>query len=199
MEISAFSGVLLPTMSEDKTDVLRLPRKHASKVRQKLTPTDVERLIDAQSLRDAIVAGLIAIILFSIVWSMLSTLTNRIFPWLTLVLGILIGQVVRRAGRGLDWRFPLLAAVLALAGSLAGNVVVAAAFTAAEFDTSTLTVLGAVTTMTWPVFFAEVLTPADTVFALFAAAIAAFYANPRLSREEFLALRLRQQTNRHGG
>jgi len=142
-----------------------------------------------QSLREALVAGLVVVIVFSILWAMLSTLSNRIFPWMTVVLGILAGLAIRRAGHGIDWRFPVLAALVTLFGAMVGNVVVAAAFTAAALDTSTLAVLGAVTNMTWPVFFDEVISAADIVYALFAAATAAFYANRRLSRGEYLALR----------
>jgi hypothetical protein len=43
--------------------------------------------------------------------------------------------------------------------------------------------------MTWPVFFDEVMTPADLIFALVSATVAAFYANRRLTRAEYLALR----------
>jgi len=146
-------------------------------------------MVQDQSLRDALLASLIVVILFSILWAMLSTLSNRIFPWMTIVLGILVGLVIRRAGRGLDWRFPALAAAITLLGALIGNVVVAAAFTAAVLDTSTFAVLGAVTSMTWPVFFDETISAADIIYALFAAATAAFYANKRLNRGEYLALR----------
>ena len=180
-------------MGDRKTEVFRLPKKHASKVRVEPTAEDGARLVKAQSPRDAIMAGIIVVILFSALWAMASDLINRIFPWMTLLLGMLIGLVVRRAGRGLDWRFPAIAAVLTVVGALVGNIVVAAAFTADELGTGTLTILRAVTAMTWPVFFDEVMTPADGVYALFAAAIAAFYANRRLSRAEFLALRKWQQ------
>lgn len=168
--------------------VLRLPKKHRGAA-DKAGQVDVRRLLEQQSLRDALVAGLIVIILFSVLWAMLSTLVNRIFPWMTVVLGIVIGLVIRRAGRGLDWRFPILAAGLALAGAVAANVVVAAAFTADELGTSTFTILRAVTSMTWPVFFEEVVSAADIVFALFGAGLAAFYANRRLRRSEYSALR----------
>ncbi len=176
-------------MSKDKTEVLRLPRKHAPKVRREVTANDGRRLVEDQSLRRAIIAGLVAVAIFAVLWSMFSALVNRVFPWLTLLLGLFVGLVVRRAGNGIDWRFPATAAVIALAGALAGNVVVAATFTAADFGTGTLRVLGAVTAMTWPVFFTEVMTPADVIYGLFAAAIAAFYAKRRLTRAEFLALR----------
>ena len=180
-------------MSADKTDVLRLPKKHASKIRVAPTAADGARLVGEQSIGNAIAAGLILVIVFSVLWAMLSDLINRVLPWLTLLLGLLVGLVVRRAGGGLDWRFPLLAGGLAVLGALAGNVFVAATATAAEFDTGTLTVLRAVTSMTWPEFFGEKMTPADWVFTVFAAIIAAVYAKRRLSRREYLALRKWQE------
>jgi hypothetical protein len=179
-------------MPEIRKSVLRLPKRHRGSP-ESLNAADGEQLVNAQSFRDAVIAGLIVIILFSVLWAMLSTLANRIFPWMTVVLGILIGLVMRRAGRGLDWRFPVLAMLLALAGALASNVVVAAAFTASELETSTFTILRAVTSMTWPVFFDEVISAADIVYALFAAATAAFYANRRLSRAEYNSVRKWQE------
>lgn len=178
--------------------VLRLPKKHRGAA-DKVDEVDVAALLAQQSIRDAVVAGLIVIILFSILWAMLSTLVNRIFPWMTIVLGVVIGLVIRRAGRGLDWRFPLLAAALTLVGAVVGNVVVAAAFTADELGTSTFTVLRAVTSMTWPVFFGEVVSAADIVYALFGAATAAFYANRRLLRSEYSALRRWREAQARSG
>ena len=173
--------------------VLRLPKKHRGAA-DKAEQVDVRRLLAQQSIRDAVVAGLIVIILFSVLWAMLSTLVNRIFPWMTVVLGVLLGLAIRRAGQGLDWRFPVIAALTTLLGALLANVVVAAAFTARALETSTLHVLRAVTAMTWPVFFTEAMAPADAAYALIGAAVAAFYANHRLDRAEFLALRkFRQQ------
>jgi hypothetical protein len=195
MDIDRHTHVLLPIMGPEKTDILRLPKRHEPKLTTGVTAADGARLVRAQSVRDAVVAGIVAVILFCILWSMLSVLINRIFPWFTLILGLVVGLVVRRAGRGLDWRFPVIAALLVALGALAGNVLIAAAFTAAEFETGTLTILGAVTSMTWPVFFAEVMTPADLVYALFGAAVAAFYAKRRLGRAEFFALRQWEKTH----
>jgi hypothetical protein len=189
MDINKRTRVLLRIMSDEKTSIFGLPKKHTPKVSKEPTPADARRLIEAQSVRGAITASLIVVIVFGILWAMLSVLIDRIFPWMTVIMGIIIGLAVRRAGHGLDWRFPLIAAVCALLGSLGGNIVVAAAFTAPLLGTDTLTVLSAVTVMTWPVFFDEVMTPADLIFALVSAAVAAFYANRRLTRAEYLALR----------
>jgi len=154
--------------------------------------------VSAQSLRNAMTAGLIAIIVFCMLWIALTSITNRVFPWMTVLLGAMLGFAVRRAGRGVDWRFPTLAAVLALLGALLGNVAVAAAYTAETFDTGTLQVLRSVTSMTWPVFFDEVLTAADGFYAVLAAGLAAFLANRHLTRSQYYALRLwRAESNRH--
>jgi hypothetical protein len=149
-------------------------------------------------LRHALVAGLITIIVFCVLWVALSSLANRVFPWMTVLLGAMLGFAVRRAGRGVDWRFPALAAVLALFGALLGNVVIAASYTAETFDTGTLQILSAVTNMTWPVFFDEVLTVADGFYAALAAGLAAFLANRHLTRSQYYALRLwRAESDRH--
>ena len=179
--------------------IARMRKKHTPRQPTEASADEGRRLVAEQSLRDALVAGLIVIVLFGILWAMLSTLLDRIFPWMTLVLGIAIGLVVRSAGNGLDWRFPVLSALMALIGALAGNVVVAAAFTARALETSALTVLRAVTSMTWPVFFEEAMTPADLAYALIAAGLAAFYANRRLTRAEYLALRKWQEKQRDAG
>ena len=149
----------------------------------------MRKLLAAQSFRDAVVAGLIVIILFSVLLAMLSTLIGKAIPMMTIVLGVLIGLVVRRAGRGLDWRFPALAVLLTLVGAVTSTVVVGAAFSAEDLGVSTFDVLRGVTTMTWPVFFAEKVGAADVIFALFAAAVASYYANRRLARVEYSALR----------
>ncbi len=169
--------------------VLRLPKKHASGI-DELPDADLgRRLEEAQSLRNAATAGAITVILFALFWLGVSTLTERVFPWFPVLLGFVLGFVVRAAGKGLDWRFPVLAAVRAIVGSALGLVVISASYTASELGTSTVTILTKSTQLTWPVFFEEVVTAADYVFAVVAAGIAAFYANRRLTRRQYYALR----------
>jgi len=181
-------------MSADQgNQVLRLPRRHSRDTATLPDPDEGARLIRQQSLRGAILASLVVVIAFSAAWALLSVAVGLVFPWMTLVQALLVGFAVRRAGRGIDWRFPAVAAMAAAAGALIGNIVVSAAFTAGEFDTGTLTILRSVTTMTWPVFFDEVMTGADFIYALFGAGLAAFYSNRRLGRQQYLALRTWQQ------
>lgn len=169
---------------------LRLRKKHGTGKRRDATEEDGARLVRAQSLRNAVVAGVLAIVLFSLFWIALSALFDRVFPWLTVLLGAMVGFAIRQAGRGVDWRFPALAAVLTLVGALLANIVVAASSTADILGTSTLHVLQSVTSMTWPVFFDEVLTVADGFYAVLSAGLAAFLSHRQLTRSQYYALRL---------
>jgi hypothetical protein len=180
---------MIPLMN-DAPSPLRLRKRHGSGARKDVASADGRKLVQAQSVRKSIVASLIAFIVFCIFWVALTELSNRFFPWATIVLGFLTGHSIRLAGRGLDWRFPALGAVMTILGSLAANFILAAAVTAEGHGISTLQLLQAVTTMTWPVFFDEVVTVADYFFAVFGAALAAFYSNRRLTRNEYLAIRL---------
>jgi len=174
----------------DARNPLRLRKKHGSGRGHEVSADDGKCLVRAQSMRNAVVAGMIAIIVFCVMWVGLTALIDRVFPWMTVILGAIIGFAVQRAGRGVDWRFPVLAAALGIAGALVANVVLAASYTAEIFGTGTLHILKAVTSMTWPVFFDEVLTVADAFYAVLAAGLAAFLANRRLSRSQYYALRL---------
>ncbi len=177
---------------------LRLRKKHGSGLRRDVSADDGARVAGEQSIRDALIAGLVVIIVFCILFVSLSSLVDRVFPWMTVLLGAMLGYAVRRAGRGVDWRFPVLAAVLALVGSMVGNIVVAASSTADTLGTGTLHVLRSVTSMTWPVYFDERLTAADGFYAILAAALAAFLANRRLTRSQYYALRLwRERSDGH--
>ena len=192
----AIFHVMIPLMS-DTANPLRLRKKHGSGAQRDVTSIDGGKLVRAQSLRNAIVAALIAIIVFSLFWIAVTELTNRVFPWATVVLGFLVGHSIRLAGRGIDWRFPATAAVMTLAGSLAANIILAASVTAEGFGTGTLQILQSVTSMTWPVFFDEVLTVADVFFAVVGAGLAGFYSNRRLTRTEYFALRLWRQEQKN--
>ena len=177
---------------------LRLRKKHGDGQQPEATASDGARILRAQSLRNAVMAGLIVTFAFCALYLATASLTGRVFAWMTVALGYLLGMAIRHAGRGVDWRFPALATAFALCGSVLSNVVLAASTTAAEFGTGTLDILRAVTAMTWPVFFDEVWNIGDTFYAVLSAGLAAFLAPRRLTRTEFYALRMwRRESDRH--
>jgi Ca2+/Na+ antiporter len=182
--------------NDDIPQVLRLRKKHSPGGHDRPTAEDGERIIRAQSLRHAALASLVIVLVFAVLWMLVSDLLARVLPWLSMALGVLVGMAVRRAGQGIDWRFPVLAGVMVIIGALLGNIVIAAATSAREFDTNIFVILKNVTSYTWPVFFEEVVTSADLVFALFGAGIAAFFSTRRLTRREFQAVRIYREETR---
>lgn len=156
-------------------------------------PLDPQSLVDAQSVGSAILAALAAILVLSMIWMLFASVTGRVFPWFSIVQGIFIGLAVRRFGRGLDWRFPLVAGAFAWTGAFVGNLVVAIPATTSVLDASWWEVLRGLTWWSLRTFFDEVITVVDHIYALCAAAVAGFYAKRRLNRHEVFALRTRQQ------
>jgi hypothetical protein len=181
---------------QEGTTVLRLRKRHDPGEHERPSVEDGARLVASQSIAQALLAGVIAVVLFALLWSMLTAMLGRFLPWFSLLLGVLVGFAVRRGGQGFDWRFPMIAAVVTVVGAIAGIVYVSAGTTADELETSTVTILRNVTTMTWPVFFDEVLSVADFAYAFFSALIAAPLAVRPLDRREFQALRLWQEAQR---
>ena len=152
---------------------------------------DPQVLLGAQSLSRAIAAALAAMLVLGWFWLLFTELTGRVFPWFSILQGIFIGLAVRRFGRGVDWRFPATAAVVAWAGAFFGNLLVAIPVTTAELDASAFEVVRGLTWWSFTTFFDEVITVVDHIYALCAAAVAAFYAPRRLDRHEAYALRTR--------
>ncbi len=187
-------------MSDDAPkQVLRLQRRHEPDPE---SPPDTEigrRLLAAQSTRAAVVAGLVVILGFCLLWVLLSQALDKVYPWFVLVLGPAIGMAVRRAGCGLDWRFPSVAAALALVGAFAGNIVTAIMFAGSDIGGSVFVVLPTFTAAGLIDYVMATITPADVVIAGFTAVIAAFYSMRRLSRRQYLALRLYRQSLAESG
>lgn len=165
-------------------------KKHDPVVGSDVTAADGARLLRAQSLKNALVAGFIVVLLYCVFWIALSSLLNRVFPWITIPMGWLVGLAVRHAGRGLDWRFVVIAAVIALFGAFVVNVAAAAAVSAEQLGTTTLDVLSNITQMTWQPFFTEATSAVDILYAFVAAVLAAFFALRRLTRRQNFSLRL---------
>lgn len=167
--------------------------------RQKKTATqkdppprvDAQLLIEAQSVAGAILAGIAAMLILSFFWTVLASASGRVFPWFSTIQGIFIGLAVRRFGRGLDWRFPLIAGLVAWCGAFFGNLLVALPVTTGELEVSALEVIRGLTWWSITTFFDEVITVVDYIYAFCAAAVAVFYSKRRLSRQEEFALRTR--------
>ena len=150
---------------------------------------NADALFAAQSVNGAALAALATTAVLNAAWVWMAAMSGKFFPWFSVIQGWLIGIAVQRRGRGLDWRFPAMAAAIAVLGSFSGGFFVALATTVTELEAGPLRILRGLTWNTWKIYFAEVVNPLDFVYAVAAAGLAAFYAGRRLLRHEVLALR----------
>lgn len=169
--------------------MLRLKQKHDRPDDETVERPDPRTLIASQSVAGAVVAGTVAVIATCALWTALTVATGRVFPWFTVLGGTFVGLAVRRYGRGFDYRFPLIAVILACAGALLGNLVIALPETMRQLDAGVWQVVRGLTWRSFELFFDEVITVVDYIYAGFASALAAFYSRRRLERHEEFALR----------
>lgn len=169
--------------------MFRLRQKHSIKRPEKHAPADAGKIIAEQSLLRASLASIATGILLSVAWANFALNTNRVFPWFTVLMGALIGLAVQRFGKGLDWRFPLLAAVVACIAAYFGNLMIGVFETGRYIEAAVPSVLAGLSLDTMENFFRNTINPIDHIYAFCAAGVAAFFANRRLNRREVLAVR----------
>lgn len=172
---------------------MRLNQKHSKYVYEERRDLDPEEIVAAQSLPSAVVAAAAVIVLVTLAAIALAAIFGRVFPWIVLVQGALIGIAIRRYGAGFDWRFALLGGLAGLAGAYLSNFILAADAAGDELGISTMRVILNMSEYTLATYFAEDVSPADHIFAFFAAAFGAFFARRQLSRDEYRAIRLMKQ------
>ena len=135
------------------------------------------------------------VLVFGWIWARVSMETGRVFPWFSILIGTIVGLAVQRVGRGLDWRFPVIAAVLAWAGAYAGNLIIGIVETGRYIEARPLSVLIGLSRDTMENFFANTVSTIDHIYAFCAAGVASFLAKRRLNRREVLAIRKMDKAN----
>ena len=173
--------------------MFRLKQKHSQKRKERLPPADGRKLLAEQSVVRGFFGTLVVAIALCWAWAIFSMSTGRVFPWFSIVIGALIGMAMQRFGRGLDWRFPVMAVVIAGAASYFGNLMIGVLETGRYIEAETISVLAGLSADTMRNFFRNTISPIDHIYAFSACGVAAFYANRRLKRHEVLGLRTMDQ------
>jgi len=169
--------------------MFRLKQKHSRRATEKLPPADGRRLLAEQSLVRGLAWSIVVGLLLCWLWAILSVTSGRVFPWFSVLNGAVIGIVMQRFGRGLDWRFPVMAAVIAGLAAYTGNLIIGIFETGRYIEAAPLQVLGGLSADTMANFFRITINPIDHIYAFCACGVAAFFANRRLKRHEVLGLR----------
>jgi len=170
--------------------MLRIPTRPRGKEPDRQTPpADGRALLAAQDFSRGLIAAAVAAVVGIVLWVWAGMLFDRYFPWVSMLQGILIGLSMRRFGRGVERRFPAAAALVAAAAAVLGSFVNALFLTGREFGTGPLALIDEISLYTITTFLEREFGVVGLIYMLFAAALAAFYANRRLRRGEAAALR----------
>lgn len=170
--------------------MLRLKQKHSLNPRDRRPPADGRRLLAEQSVSRGLIGSVAVGLLLCWLWALFSFQTGRVFPWFSILIGAGIGLSMQRFGRGLDWRFPVLAVVVAGVAAYAGNLMIGILETGRYIDAAPIEVVGGLSEETMVYFFRNTISPIDHIYAFCACGVAAFFANRRLKRHEVLGLRM---------
>ena len=169
--------------------MFRLKQKHTPRKEGRLPPADGRQLLAEQSVARGLLGTLAVALLLCWGWALLSMSTAKVIPWFSVPIGALIGMAMQRFGRGLDWRFPAIAAAIAVLAAYAGNLLIGVLETGRYIEAEPMRVLGGLSADTMRNFFRNTVGPIDHIYAFCAAGVAAFFANRRLKRHEVLGLR----------
>lgn len=175
--------------------MFRLRQKHSQHLREKRPPADGRRLLAEQSIARGLVGSIVVGLLLCWLWAVFSMMTGRVFPWFSMLIGTVIGVAMQRFGRGLDWRFPVLAIIVAGIAAYAGNLMIGVLETGRYIDASPMRVVGGLSADTIRYFFRNTISPIDHIYAFCACGLAAFFAKRRLKRHEVLGLRTLARTS----
>jgi len=150
----------------------------------------VQKMKEEQNFPLGVVAGLVGVIVGSVIWALVTVLTDYQIGWMAVLNGFLVGFAIRTVGKGVDKKFGIMGAVLALGSCLLGNLLMAAIIVAREESIPTLEVLFAF--VIDPQFAIEVLVaifaPMDLLFYGIALYEGYRFSFRKISRQEYQSL-----------
>jgi hypothetical protein len=105
----------------------------------------MEKMRDEQSFMTGIIGGILGASIGAVLWAVVTVLTQYQIGYMALGVGFLAGIGVKLLGKGVDAKFQYAGAALALAGCMAGNLMVVIIFGSLETGISITTILSRLT------------------------------------------------------
>jgi hypothetical protein len=124
----------------------------------------VQQRRDNQNLGLGIVGGVIGALVGAALWALITSLTNFQIGFMAVGVGLLAGYGVRKLGQGIDAKFGIVGALLALAGCLAGNLFVICYLWSAQSGLPFFEVLSSITPSLYAELLKESFSPIDLIF-----------------------------------
>jgi hypothetical protein len=152
------------------------------------------RLRGGQRFGRGVAAGVVACGVGALAWAAITAITRWQIDWMAVGVGALVGFAIRRFGRGVEPRFGVVGAGLALAGCVLGNFLAVYGLVAAELHIP----LGTVLTELGPGAVAEHLVESMGLYDVLFYGIA-LYQGYRLSFREVTYAEILLQPETAGG
>jgi len=126
--------------------------------------TLMEHLREEQDWQAAMLAGTAVAVACAFAWAAITYAADMQIGYMAIAAGAAIGVTVRHFGKGIDTRFGILGAALAVGSVLGGNVLAVVAFAARQLDQPFLTTLARFDWSVAPRILGNFLGPIDLLF-----------------------------------
>lgn len=124
----------------------------------------MEQIRPDQNFPQAVLAGLAAALVGAAVWALITVSTEHQIGYMAVLVGFLVGFVVRVTGKGIDQKFGILGALLAVLGCLIGNLFSTLGFIAQAGGVSFFSVLSVIDLKLIPELMGETFNFIDLLF-----------------------------------
>jgi len=148
----------------------------------------METVRSEQNFLMGITGGLLCAAIGAVLWAVITILTEYQIGYMALGVGFLAGLGVKTLGRGVDPKFQYAGAVLALAGCLAGNLMVVIVFGSLQTGISITTILSRLTPAVVVELYRATFNVMDLLFYGLAITIGYRYSVRTISPEEIQKL-----------
>lgn len=127
-------------------------------------PIDREQLVKEQHYLKGTLGALAAALLGAVAWAVVTIATGYQIGYMALAIGLLVGFANRFFGKGIELKFGITGALLALVGCLLGNVLSIVGFAATQFGMGYFEALTQIDYSLLPVAMEETFSPVDLLF-----------------------------------
>lgn len=129
-----------------------------------MTEQEYEQALLTQNLPVGVVAGIVAGIVCAGLWAAFTVATSTIYSFMSVLVGLGVGFVIRKAGKGYQMKFGIAGAVIALLSCALGNFLATIGFIAADYGAEYFDVLFNFDYSLMPAVMQATFEPIDLLF-----------------------------------
>ncbi|MCD8102062.1 MAG: hypothetical protein LUE26_05750 [Alistipes sp.] len=133
-----------------------------------MSEQEYEQALLNQNLPVGVIAGIVAGIVCAGLWAVVTVATSTIYSFMAILVGLGVGFVIRKAGRGYEKKFGIVGALIALLSCALGNFLATIGFIAADYGAEYFDVLFNFDYSLMPAIMKATFEPIDLLFYVLA-------------------------------